>query len=329
MRHWVILLMAGSLVAAPQQARAQPLPPPYRIGWISAGSATASSDAGVADFRDGMRDLGFVEGREFVLEYRAANGKVEKLSDLADELTRSKVDVIVASGEPAAFAIKRATSAIPVVAIEFGVDPVEAGLVASLRRPEANVTGIASFSEQLWPKRLDLLRTLSARLSLVAVLWNPANPGNVACLKEIEAGARALGLRVLAAGVSDGISLERSLAEIGRRSVDGLAICWDPVTLENARAIANFAIRRRVASVAPVREYVDSGALLSYGMNLPAHRRRAAYYVTRILKGEKPSERPVERPNNPGETVLNGSTLKALGLSVPPSLLLQLDDLVN
>ena len=311
-RRWVACLIGALLVFAEATpiALAQPAAKVYRVGWIGNGNFAAGNDPSVADFRQGMLDLGFVEGRNFALDYKAANSNVGRLPELANELARANVDVIVTSGEPAAFAAKSATRTIPIVAMEFGLDPAQAGLVTSLGRPEGNVTGVASGSDALWPRRLALLREIAPKVTRVVVLWNPANSGNAICLKEVEAGSKALDLQVRAAGVSDRRSLERSLSELGADSLQALAICWDSVTLEGADVIAAFATRRKLPTVAPLREYVQAGALVSYGVNLGAHRRRAAYYVNRILKGAKPADLPVELPNS-NELVVNVPTKKS------------------
>lgn len=238
-----------------------------------------------------------------------------------------KVDVIVTVGDSAAIAAKRATTSIPIIATEFGLDPVKAGIVSSLGRPEGNVTGLSSISEELWPKRLGLLRDLVPRLTRAAVLWNSGNPGNASCLNEIRAASGALGILVQPFDVRDANSVERTFAAMAKDRPDALALCWDSVTLEYAHAIADFALKRRLPTIAPLREYVKAGALLSFGTSLAAHRRRAAYYADKILKGAKPADLPVERPTH-FELVVNMATAKALGLALPPTLVMLADDLI-
>jgi putative ABC transport system substrate-binding protein len=252
---------------------------------------------------------------------------LEKLPELAGELGRMKVDVIVTVGDSAAIAAKRATTSIPIIATEFGLDPVKAGIVSSLGRPEGNVTGLSSISEELWPKRLGLLRDLVPRLTRAAVLWNSGNPGNASCLNEIRAASGALGILVQPFDVRDANSVERTFAAMAKDRPDALALCWDSVTLEYAHAIADFALKRRLPTIAPLREYVKAGALLSFGTSLAAHRRRAAYYADKILKGAKPADLPVERPTH-FELVVNMATAKALGLALPPTLVMLADDLI-
>jgi putative ABC transport system substrate-binding protein len=311
----------------PPEADAQPAAKVYRIGWLGHGNAPTGANPGIADFQQGLRDLGYVDGKNVVVEFRYASGNVDKLPELATEFTRLKVDVIVTSGEPAAFAAKRATNAIPIVATEFGLDPVKAGLVASLNRPGGNVTGLSSISEELWQKRLALLRELVPRVSRVTILWNPANPGNRSCLDEIRTAAQAMGMQTQALEVGDGRALERAFTEIAKAPSDALVTCWDSVTLEHAKPIADFALKRRLPTLAPLKEYVQAGGLLSFGTSLPAHRRRAAYYVDKIFKGAKPGELSVEQPTN-FELVVNLTTAKALGLTLPPAVVVLADDLI-
>ncbi len=324
----IALVFALGLLGVFAIADAQPLAKVQRIGWLGQGSALTGVDRGKSDFRQGLHDLGYIEGKNVAIEFRYARGDVSKLAELANDLARMKVDVIVTSGEPAAFAAKRATSAIPIVATEFGLDPVKAGLVASLGRPEGNVTGLSSISEELWQKRLALLREFVPKLARAVVLWNPDNSGNRSCLDEIEDAARSLNLRLLALEVKDYKALERAFAAIERDNPDALITCWDSVTLEHASAIAGFALKRRLPTLAPLKEYVQAGGLLSFGTSLPAHRRRAAYYVDKIFKGVKPADLPVERPTL-FELAVNLPTARTLGLALPPTVMMLADDIIE
>ena len=354
-----LLWQAGG--ALPQAAKV------YRIGWLSNGSqlsAPGSPASGVnrsvADFEQGLRDAGYVEGRNLAIEYKYAAGNQQRLPELAAELVRLKVDVIVTSGEPAALAAKRTTSVIPIVATEFGTEPVKAGLVTSLGRPEGNITGLATLSDELWQKRLGLLKEIAPKVSRIWVLWNPANPGNAGCVEEIKAAAGALQLEVLLLEVRDASALERAFAMMGTPATqrpnampsksakaaagsgkavkagsppdsdptDALTACWDSALLELARSISDFALERRLVTVAPLKEYVDEGFLMSLGTSLPSHRRRAAYYVNKILKGTKPAELPVEQATL-FELVINLKTAKALGLTPPPQMVANADDVIR
>lgn len=323
---WIIVF--ACLLSAQVVAYAQPAAKVYHIGWLANSSASADADPSVKDFRQGLRDLGYVEGKTFVIDYRSANGNAERLPDLAAELSRLPVDVIVTTGEPAGLAAKRATRAIPVVAIEIALDPVRAGLAASLGRPGGNVTGLATLSEELWQKRLALLKELVPKLSRIAVLWNPRNPGNPYCLEEIKAVAPTLGMQVRDYEVNDGSAVERAFVAIAKESPDALATCWDSATLAHARAIGDLALKRRLPTVAPLKEYVQDGALVSFGLNLPAQRRRAAYYVDKILKGGKPADLPFELPAF-FELVINVKTAKALGVTVPGGFLVLADEVIQ
>jgi putative ABC transport system substrate-binding protein len=307
---------------------AQPSAKVYRIGWLGHGGAPPGPNRTVGEFQQGLRDFGYVEGQNLVIEYRFANGNVERLPELAAELVRLPVDVIVTSGEPAAFAAKRATKSIPIVATEFGLDPVKAGLVSSLGRPDANVTGIATLSEDLWQKRLGLLREIAPKISRLAVLWNPGNPGNTSCAEEIKTAAPTMGMQLRLLEVRDAKTLEQAFASATRESTDALVACWDSVTLANAKPIADFALKLRLPSLAPLREYVQAGGLLSFGTSLSAHRRRAAYYVDKILKGTKPADLPVERPTL-FELIVNLTTAKTLGLVLPAVLTVAADELIE
>jgi len=319
-----VLLWQGAL----DVAFAQPQAKVYRIGWLSNSSRSSSPDPSIKDFQQGLRDLGYAEGKNFVIDYRYASGNAERLPELAADLSRVPVDVIVTSGEPAALAAKRATRAIPVVATEIALDPVRAGLVASMGRPGGNVTGLATLSEELWQKRLALLKEVVPKIARVAVLWNPANPSNPYCLDEIKAVAPPLGVQVRDVEVSDAKALDNAFAALSKDSPDALVICWDGVTLAQASTIGDFALKRRLPTVAPLKEYAEAGALLSFGMSLPAQRRRSAYYVDKILKGSKPADMPFETPSL-FELVVNLKTAKGLGVTVPPSFMVLADDLIR
>jgi putative ABC transport system substrate-binding protein len=325
-RRGITTGIACALLALGSYVCAQPTAKVYRIGVLGQGNPPRTS-APAADFRQGLKDLRYPE-QSVVVEVRYAEGDVDKLPRLADELVRMKVDAIVTIGDSAAFAAKRATTSVPVIATEFGSDPVKAGLVSSLGRPEGNVTGISSLSDELWQKRLGLLREFVPRLSRASVLLNPANPGNAYCLSEIQAAAKAMGVQIHALEVSDGKALDRAFTTIARDSPDALVTCWDSVTLEYAKTIAEFTLKRRLPTLAPLKEYVQAGGLLSFGTSLPAHRRRAAYYVDKIFKGTKPTDLPIERPTH-FELVINLATAKALGLAIPPTLMVLADDLIE
>ena len=320
-------IVAAALVFLSVFGLAVAQPKTYRIGWLGDGSPPAGAAQSGGDFQQGLRDIGYVDGRNVTIDYRYAVGNVERLPQLAAELVRVPVDVIVTSGEPAALAATRATKSIPIVVTQIGADPVKAGLVASLARPGGNVTGLATLNEELWAKRLGLLKEIAPKVSKLAVLWNPANPGNASCFDEIRTASTALQLQVLSLEVRNASALESALAGMGK-DTDALAACWDSLLLERAGAIAKLALERRIPSLAPLKEYVEEGFLLSLGASLPAHKRRTAYYVDKILKGAKPADLPVERANL-FELVVNVKTAKALGYTLPPTLLVLADDVIR
>ncbi|HET7097978.1 MAG TPA: ABC transporter substrate-binding protein [Casimicrobiaceae bacterium] len=325
-RYVVVVTLV--LCGAPAVAMGQSSANVHRIGWLGTSSQPARPDRDAADLVQGLRDFGYIEGRNLVIEYRYAGGNADRLRELAADLARLPVEVIVTSGEPAALAAKRATRAIPIVATEIALDPVRSGLVASLGRPGGNVTGLATLSEELWQKRLGLLKDAVPRLSRVAVILNPANPGNAYCIEEIKAIAPGIGLQVRDLEVSDAGTLDRALASIAKEPPDALVTCWDSVTLVHATAIADFALQRRLPTIAPLREYVQAGQLMSFGTSLSAQRRRTAYYVDKILKGTRPADMPFEMPSL-FELVVNLRTAKALGLTLPPAFVLLADDVIK
>jgi putative ABC transport system substrate-binding protein len=300
----------------------------YRIGWLGNGSPSSGESPLGADFQQGLRDLGYALGQNVVVEVRNGEGNVDRLPQLVAELARLPVDVIVTSGDAAALAAKRASASMPIVATEISIDPVKAGLIESLGRPGGNVTGLAGIGEGLWQKRLGLLKEIEPKIVRLAALWNPTNPGNSACVEELKAAAPGMGVQLRALEVQDARTIDQAFANLSKQPTDAIAICWDSVTFAHARAIADFALARRIATVAPLKEYAVAGALLSLGESLPAQRRRAAYYVNKILKGAKPSDLPVERPTL-FELVLNLKTVKALGLALPPNVALLADDVLE
>ena len=321
----MLTLVLGFFVT-PLAVKAQQSKKVSRIGFLSAGSSLPTPN--VEAFQQSLRDLGYVEGQNLAIEYRYAENHLERLPDLAAELVRLPVDLIVTSGTPATRAAKHATTTIPIVMAGIGADPVEAGLVASLARPEANVTGVAAIGTAGWEKRLELLREVVPRFVRLAVLWNPANPGNALCLSAVQSSAMALGVQLHALEVRDTNAFESAFAQIIQEPPDALLICWDGVTLHHASTIANFAVQSRLPTLAALREYAQAGALMSYGTSIPGQWRRAAYYVDKILKGTKPTDLPVELPMQ-FELVINLRTAQALGLTMPPTLLFQADEIIR
>jgi putative ABC transport system substrate-binding protein len=322
----VLALLAASVGAAvgAQDQKVQHTAKVHRIGHLGHGLEPSLIEA----FRQALRELGYVEGGNIVAEYRYAEGRVEGLSDLAAELVRLKVDVIVANGTPATRAARQATSTVPIVMVGVGVDPVQAGLVRSLAQPGGNVTGVVALGAELSGKRLDLLREAFPRVSRAAVLFNPTNPGNTFAVNLLQSVAPRTGVKLRTVAARDASELERAFAEIAREAPDALIEIWDAFLLSHAKRIADFAVQHRLPTLAPIKEYVHAGALMSYGASVPAQWRRAAHYVEKILKGTKPADLPVEQPTQ-FELVINLKTARALGVTILPALLLRADQVIE
>jgi putative ABC transport system substrate-binding protein len=322
------LAVVLSLVLAPLAVEAQQAAKMARIGYLSSDMAAnlLLRDA----FLQGLRDLGYVEGRNVVIEYRDAEGKFERFPALAAELVALKVDVILAGGTPHALAAKQATRSLPIV---FGSvpDPVEAGLVTSLARPGGNLTGLAALAQELVGKRLEQLKLVVPGVRRVAILWQPgAFPERTAkdILKEAEVAARALGVRVQFVEARGPEDFDRAFSEMTRERAGALAVSSGTMFINERRRLVDLAAKNRLPALYPTRESVDSGGLMSYGPNLADSFRRAATYVDKILKGAKPGDLPVEQPTK-FELVINLKTAKALGLTIPPAVLQQADQVIE
>jgi putative ABC transport system substrate-binding protein len=312
------------LLAAPLAAWAQPVKKPWRIGHLSGGSSPVMAPY-VAAFREDLRNRGLIEGENVVVEYRWADGNNEKLPALAGELVALKVDLLVASGTPAAVAAKRATSQIPIVFTTVS-DPVASGLVASLARPGGNATGWSTILPDMGGKLLGLIREAVPSASRIAVLANPTNPGKVLELKTMRDQAPSLGVQSVE--VPTPASLDAAFSTMGSARPDILVTLFDTVTLSNRGRIVEFAARHRIPGIYQLKEFVDAGGLMSYGPSLQSMVWRTAIYVERILKGTKPADLPVEQPTT-FELVINLKTAKALGLTIPPSLLGRADEVIQ
>lgn len=313
----VVLLALPAAVAAQQTVS--------RIAYLSPDSGPSLySEA----FRQGLRDLGWVEGQNVAIEYWWADQKRDRLPDLARELVRRPVDLIFASTTQAALAAKGATTTIPIV-IPVATDPVATGLVKSLARPGENLTGFSLLTEELVAKRLELFKEVAPRITLLAVLLNPTHPAAGAVeVREAERVARLLGLQVLSFQARDPAQLARALEEITRQRAHALLLISDRLFVTERKTIAEFGARRRVPVMHFVAEFADVGGLMAYGANIPALYRRAGALVDKILKGAKPGDLPVEQPTN-FDLAINLKTARALGLAVPPSLLLRADRIIE
>jgi len=326
-RRVFLTIAGGSVLAAPLPAGAQAAKI-AQLGYL--GTDRAAIPHLHEAFLQGLRDLGYVEGRNLVIEHRYAGDKFERLPALASELVALKVDIIVASSTPAALAAKQATQALPIVFAAAG-DPVASGLVASLARPGGNVTGSAVLAPELVSKCLELPKQAVPGVSHVAVLWHPGGHGErteKSILKGAEVAGRALGIRPQVFEARGPADFDRAFSEMTRARVGALTVLPSPMLNNERRRLVDLAAKNRLPAVYPLREFVDVGGLMSYGPSLADLFRRAATYVDKILKGAKPADLPVEQPTK-FELVINLKTAKALGLTVPQSLLLRADEVIQ
>jgi putative ABC transport system substrate-binding protein len=318
-----VVLLAVGVIAEAQQPKKVP-----RIGYLVGGNPTKESTRFEA-IRLALRERGHIEGQNIASEYRYAEGKVDRFPEVAAELVRLKVDVIVVAGGGRVIqAAKNATKTIPIVMVGAGIDPVEAGFVESLAHPGGNVTGLSNLTVELGGKRLELLKEAVPKLARVAVLYDPATPGSVVDVKEVPAAARALGLTVRSWEVRDADGFGRVFAALSKERPDGLYVPQGRLMTDNQKRIVGFALKSRLPAVYPSREAVDAGGLMSYGADLADSYRRVAYYVDRILKGAKPADLPVEQPTK-FELVINLKTAKQIGLTIPPEVLARANKLIK
>jgi ABC-type uncharacterized transport system substrate-binding protein len=318
------LLFAQSIPAQAQQPKKVP-----RIGYLS--PTDPATDTRFEGIRLALRERGYIEGQNITIEYRYAEGKQDRFPELAAELVRLKVDIIlVAGGDIAVRAAKNATKTIPIVLVGTGTDPVEAGFIESLARPGGNITGITLLNRELSGKRLELLKEAVPKLARIAVLYETANRASVIEVKEVlPVAARALGLTLQPRDVRDVDGFDRVFAAMGKQRPDGLYVpVGSPLMNANQKRITNLALKSRLPSMYIRKEYVAVGGLMSYAADLAESYRRVAYYVDRILKGAKPAELPVEQPTKV-EFVINLQTAKKIGLTIPPEVLARADKLIK
>ena len=318
----VVLLALGVIAEAQQPKKVA------RIGYISSGDPASESNR-IEAIRLALRDLGYIEGQNIAIEYRYAEGKQDRFPELAAELARLRVDIIVVGGDALARAAKNATKTIPIVMMGSGSDPVEIGLIESLARPGGNVTGLTSLTRELGGKRLELLKEAVPKLARVAVLYDPAIPGNVREVKEdLPVAARALGLTIQPWEVRDADGFEKVFTGLNKERPNGLYVTSNPLTRGNMKRVGDFAIKSRIPSVHGGRESVDAGGLMYYGADTAESYRRVAYFVDRILKGARPADLPVEQPTK-FELVINLKTAKQIGLTIPPNVLARADKVIK
>jgi putative ABC transport system substrate-binding protein len=318
------LLLALSISAEAQQPKKVP-----RIGYLSGVDPARESIRSEA-FRLALRELGYIEGQNIAIEYRYAEGKRDRYPELAAELVRLKVDIIVGpSGSAPIRAAKNATKTIPIVMMSLAADPVEAGFVESLARPGGNITGLTILSRELGGKRLELLKEAVPKVSRVAVLYDQASSGTVLEVKEVlTVAARALGLTIQPWEVRDADGFERVFAALSKQRPEGLYVPPGPLMAANEKRIAGFALKSRLPSVYSNSEAVDAGGLMYYGADLADSYRRAATYVDKILKGAKPADLPVEQPKK-FEFIINLKAAKQIGLTIPPNVLARADRVIR
>jgi putative ABC transport system substrate-binding protein len=325
-RRFFISTVTLGLLAAPLAAGAQPAGKLWRVGYLSSSSAERER-ARLAAFQQGLRELGYLEGKNISIEQRYAGGEFERLPELAAELARLKVDIFVVAGAPAAHAAQKASSVIPIVMIAVA-DPVGMGLVASLARPGGSITGLSDFNTGVVAKRLELLREVVPSVSRVAVLLNPTNPSNPPQLKLTQAAAATLGVTLLAFEANRADAIDRAFVAIKTERAGALIVIGDPMLGTHAKRIVELSTRNRLPAIYWIREFPDAGGLMSYGAKFDDLWRQAATYVDKILKGAKPGELPVEQPTT-FELVINLKTASALRLTIPQSVLLRADRLIE
>jgi len=326
-RRFLIALGAGVL-AVPRGSLAQPQPKGARIGFLYYGSRQSALDTGRYNaFVQGMRELGYVEGTNFVIEARFADGKHERLPAFAAELVRLKVDVIVATGTPTYRALQHAAATIPVV-ITVTFDPVGDGFAASMARPGGNITGLTLSAADLGPKLLELLKAAMPKLSRVAVLVQPGNPAHPQRVVRIMSAAQKVGIQVVLAEAGTVPEIEREFAMMTKERANATIILADGFFLQESRPIAAQAVKHRLPSISQLREYAEAGGLMSYGPNSVDNFRRAATYVDKILKGAKPGELPFEEPTR-YHLLINRKTALSLSLTIPQALLGQADEVIQ
>ncbi len=321
------VILAVSLALAPLAAEAQPAKKVPRIGVLAATSAEETVPWADA-FREGLRNFGYIEGQNVAIEWRYADGRAERYSELAEELVRLKVDVILTSNTPVTTVVQRTTRTIPVVML-LAVDPVGAGLIASLGRPGRNITGLSSQIPDLAGKRLQLLKEILPNVSRVAVLWDPdVASGRRVLVTETEAAAQALGVSLQLLETPNASDIDGAFVAMTRHGASAVIVLGSAMQFTHRARISELAIKNRLPTICALRQFVEAGCFMAYGPSFRDQWRRAAYFVDRILKGTKPGDLPVEQPTK-FELVINLKTAKALSLTIPQTILLQADQVIE
>jgi putative ABC transport system substrate-binding protein len=327
MKHIIgLLVIFGTLAACGAVAAAQQAKKVPRIGFQSAASPPAIA-ARIEAFRQGLRELGYAEGKNILIEYRYAEGKLDRLNEFAAEFVRLKVDVIVTAAPSSTRAAKKATSTIPIV-MAFDNDPVGSGVVASLARPGGNITGLATLAPEISGKQLELLKEIVPRLSRVAVFGTSTQPGYAQQLREVELAAGAFGVKLQYLDVLDPKDIETAFQAAGKGRADAVLVLASPILESHRKQVADFAAKNRLPAIYHVAEFVEAGGLMSYGVSFIDLYRRAATYVDKILKGAKPADLPVEQPIK-FEMVINLKAAKQISLTIPPNVLARADKVIK
>ena len=326
-RRTFLVALGTAAVAAPLEAFAQQRSGKGpRIGWLVPGTR-ADQDPLLEEYRRGMRDLGYIEGRTVETQYVYADAQFDRLPGLAVQLVERRVDIIVTASTPASLAAKQATAKIPIV-FAASSDPISTGVVASLARPGGNVTGLSLMASDLSAKRLELIHVLVPRVSRMAVLWDSSNPGMALRVRETKAAAERSNVAFFDAGAHDLDGLEVMFAELSKRRPEALLVTAEPFTMEHRARILDFMTRNAIPCMYEESRFVEAGGLMSYGPSVADLFRRSALYVDKIIKGANPADLPVEQPTT-FELVINLKTAKALGLTVPDSILVRADKVIE
>ena len=322
----LVWLLAAVLLANLSPAEAQQQPKVPRVGFLIASSPSATS-ARIEAFRQGLRELGYVEGKNIAIEHHYAEGKLDRIPDLAAELVRLKVDIIFSTGPQSTRAAKEATSTIPIV-MGFDNDPVSNGFVASLARPGGNITGMSTLAPEISGKQLELLKEVVPKLSRVIVFGTSTQPGNAQALKEIELAAGALGVKFQFFDILGPKDIEPAFGTTGKGRADAVLVLNSPVFNSQRAQTTELAVRNRVPTIYWATEFVEAGGLMTYSVSFTDLFRRAATYVDKILKGAKPADLPVEQPKK-FELIVNLKAAKQIGLTIPPNVLARADIVIR
>jgi putative tryptophan/tyrosine transport system substrate-binding protein len=323
-RREFITLLGGAAAGWPLAVRAQQAGKTYRIGWLQPGPIP---DPWVNGFRQGLQEFNYVEGKNLIIEYRWGDGSFDRLPAMAGELVGLNPDVIISVNTAALLALQKLTTTIPIVMLGTA-DPVGLGLVRSLARPGANITGMSVMAPELSQKRLEFLKEVVPNLDRVAVLSNPGNPAVILALQETQAAAQALGLTLHSVDVHEPSEIDLALSAIAREPPGALVLLIDTMIHSQRVTIVAFAVKHRLPTISPFREFAEAGGLMAYGPQLPDLLRRAVGLIDKILRGERPANLPVQQPTK-FELVINLKTARALGLDVPPTLLARADEVIE